>query len=366
MRVHKLIILTVTIVLLVPFVSFGCRSTDTAELEERIEELERQLVEKAIKEEIEKQKPEESVEETPEEVSIEEEVEEESGEVTKEEEIKEKKEEIIYEIAFESDYEGPTLIYSCKPDGSDFKKVHEKSVFEVHPCWNSDHTQIAFSSLEDSNLYIYDLTNNQISIIINTEGLDYSPNFSPDGKSVVFVGSVIISHDDADWEIFTVNIDGTNLKQLTNKNGSYSLPHYSPDGAIIIFSNNMTGYTKLYTMDAEGNNIVQISDNSDWEDLDGTFSPDGKKVVFQSDRSGNDDIWVMPVDNPAAAINLTNNPATDISPDWSPDGSTIVFASDRDKTGGSSFDIFTMDSIGGHQNNITPDLKYSDEGRPSW
>ena len=77
MRVHKLIILTVTIVLLVPFVSFGCRSTDTAELEERIEELERQLVEKAIKEEIEKQKPEESVEETPEEVSIEEEVEEE-------------------------------------------------------------------------------------------------------------------------------------------------------------------------------------------------------------------------------------------------------------------------------------------------
>lgn len=366
MKAHKLIILTVTIVLLVPFVAFGCRSTTTAKLEERIEELERQLVEQALKEETEKQKPERSVEETPEEVSIEEEVVEESGEATAEEEIKEKKEEIIYEIAFESNDGGSTLIYSCKPDGSDLKRVHEYSIFEVDPCWNSDHTQIAFSSWEDNNLYIYDLTNDQISIIIDTEGLDYSPNFSPDSKSVVFVGSIIISHDDADWEIFTVNIDGTNLKQLTNKNSSYSWPHYSPDGTIIIFSNNMNGYTKLYTMDTEGNNIVQISDNSDWEDLDGTFSPDGKKVVFQSDRSGNDDIWIMPVGNPAAAINLTNNPATDISPDWSPDGNMIVFASNRDKTGGSSFDIFTMDTNGEHQNNITPDLKYSDEGRPSW
>jgi TolB protein len=196
--------------------------------------------------------------------------------------------------------------------------------------------------------------------------LDYSPNFSPDGKSVVFTGSIMMPNENADWGIFTVNIDGTNLKQLTNKNSSYSWPHYSTDAATIIFSNNTNGHTKLYTMDTDGNNTVQITGDGEWWDWDGTFSPDGKEIVFVSDRSGNDDIWVMPVSNPSAAINLTNNPAIDISPDWSPDGSMIVFASDRDKTGGSSFDIFTMDSDGGHHKNITPDLKYSDEGKPSW
>jgi len=313
----------------------GCKLFKRAESKERIEEPEKQLVEQALKEEA---KP-----------------------------VEEKKEEIIYEIAFESNNEGPTLIFSCKPDGSDLKRVHEYGVFEVDPCWNSDHTQIVFSSMEDNNLYIYDLENDQISIIIDTEGLDYSPNFSPDGKSVVFVGSIITSQDDADWEIFTVNIDGTILKQLTNKNSLYySWPHYSNDGDNIIFSNNINGYTKLYTMDTDGKNIVEITEGGEWQDWDGTYSPDGKNIVFVSDRSGNDDIWVMPVNNPSAAINLTNNPAIDISPEWSPDGSMIVFASDRNKTGGSSFDIFTMDSDGGHQKNITPDLKYSDEGKPSW
>ena len=55
---NKLILITIIIILLVSFLAFGCRSADTAELEERIEELERQLVEQALREEIDKHKTE--------------------------------------------------------------------------------------------------------------------------------------------------------------------------------------------------------------------------------------------------------------------------------------------------------------------
>jgi hypothetical protein len=168
MKVHKLVILIITVFLLVTFTASGCKLSDRAELEERIEELERQLVEQALKEEIDKQKAEGSAEETSKDVPIEEELEEEYEKVKAEELIKKKREEILYDIAFESYDGGRTLIYSCKPDGSNLKRVHEYGVFEVDPCWNSDHTQIIFSSLEDNNLYIYNLKNDYISIIIDT------------------------------------------------------------------------------------------------------------------------------------------------------------------------------------------------------
>jgi hypothetical protein len=77
MKVHKLVILIITVFLLVTFTASGCKLSDRAELEERIEELERQLVEQALKEEIDKQKAEGSAEETSKDVPIEGELEEE-------------------------------------------------------------------------------------------------------------------------------------------------------------------------------------------------------------------------------------------------------------------------------------------------
>jgi len=360
MRANKLILITVIIILLVSFLAFGCRFARTTELEDRIEELERKIAKEALEEE--KDEPKVEVKEIPEA---------EEGVVEEEEE---EEEEIIYEIAFQSGYDGPFSIYSCKPDGSDIKRINERGVFEFDPCWNMEHTQIVFSSYmdgdDDLNLYIYDLTNNEVSKLTDKEGQDYSPNFSPDGKSVVFSGGIIEANDETEgelrgWEIFAVNSDGSNLKQLTDKHGFNTYPHYSPDGKTIIFTSNISGYMKLYTMDIEGNNIVQLSASGDWEDWDGTFSPDGNKAVFASDRSGNSDIWVMPVDNPDEAINLTNDPAMDMSPDWSPDGKMIVFASDRDAEE-NIFDIFTMKADGGNQINITPDLTDSNQNGPSW
>ena len=306
-------------------------------------------VEETVDEEIEAEEAEEEEEE--EEEVVEEEVEEE--------------EEILYEIAFSSNHESPFSIYSCMPDGSDRKKVYDSGFDEYWPCWNSEHTKIVFSSNMDGDdvfdLFTYDIATGEISRLTDREGDDFFTNYGPD-KSVVFAGAVG-PPEEGNFEIFTV---GSPIKQLTDDPAWDALPHYSPDGKTIIFTSDRSGYGKLYTMDIEGNNLVQITNSGEWWDLDGSYSPDGKKIVFASNRSGNNEIWVMPVDNPEAAINLTNNHALDDHPDWSPDGSKIAFISNRDETDEKMYDIFIMDANGENQTNITPDLKGSFQRPPGW
>lgn len=317
-----------------------------------------EVIEEEIREEETKEKVEEIPEEAPEEEEPEEEVEE------PEEEIVIEEEEIIYEIVFSSDHDGtPYSIYSCMPDGSDFKRIYSDGFRDANLCWNKDHSQLVTASTidgdDDNDLFIIDLANGDISRLTDREGQDLEPNISPDGNLVVFAGTV----GSDNTEIFTV---GISIKQLTNDPYWNSYPHYSPDGKTVIFSSDRSGYSKLYTMDTEGNNIIQLTNSGEWHDWDGSFSPDGKKIVFVSDRSGNDEIWVMPLDNPEAAINLTNNPDVDMYPDYSPDGDMIVFESDRDEAVEYMHDIFVMDADGDNQTNITPDLKGSYQVGPSW
>lgn len=345
----------------------------------------------------------------PTEEAMEEEAEEEEEEVAEEEteEEAEEEEEDIYEIAFDSDHGSPYSIYSCKPDGSDLKKVYDSGFDDIEPCWNSEHTKISFSSNmdgdEDNDIFVIDLINSEISGLTDREGYDFNPNYGPD--RIVALAGAVGKPEEGNSEILPVaiaperitdkpgcdlnsnfSIDGalafagyvvtlasfeihssrSPIKQLTDDPAWDGYPHYSPDGKTIIFSSDRSGYSKLYTMDIEGNNIIQLTNSGEWQDWDGSFSADGKKIFFVSDRSGNLDIWVMSVDNPYEAINLTNNPADDWDPDCSPNGDKVVFASNRDETDKDMSDIFVMDANGENQTNITPDLKDSYQGAPSW
>jgi TolB protein len=94
-----------------------------------------------------------------------------------------------------------------------------------------------------------------------------TPNWSPDGKSLVFAG-----HDKDHFDVFIINIDGTGLKRLTDAtktNGRAAdnrSPSFSPDGRQVLFTSNRTGQTQLYIIDTEGNNERRITyDKFEWE-----------------------------------------------------------------------------------------------------
>lgn len=275
-----------------------------------------------------------------------------------------KSEEIVYEVTLFSNHSSPFSVFTCMSDGSNIEKIYECGSDVYYPCWNSEHTKIIFSSAidsEESDIFIYDFSEEELSKLVEKEGSDTFPVFSPDGKSVAFSGTVAGTEDK---DIFTVNLDGSSLKNLTSDEAFDSYPHYSPDGNTIIFSSKRDGEIALFTMDLDGNNIKRLS-GDEGGDLHGSYSPDGSSILFTSRRSGNEDIWVMNADG-TEAKQLTDNENLDMYPSYSQDGRMIAFESDRDDVPLMLFDIFVMTSEGEDVTNLTPDLKQSHQGGPTW
>ena len=128
---------------------------------------------------------------------------------------------------------------------------------------------------------------------------------------------VFSSNRDGNWEIYVMDDDGDNQRNLTNNPGDDKDPSWSPNGKRIAFSSARNGELHdIYVMDADGGNLLNITNHPD-SDWNPSWSPDGKRIAFVSNRTKdlNPDIYVMDADggNPQ---NLTNNPHSDITPAW--------------------------------------------------
>ena len=135
--------------------------------------------------------------------------------------------------------------------------------------------------------------------------------------------------------------------------------------AQIAFMSKRDGNPEIYVMDADGGNQRNLTNhrNDDWWP---SWSPDGKRIVFVSERDGNREIYVMDADggNPQ---NLTNDPNEDWYPSWSPDGERIVFMSRRDGhviDRAPTYEIYVMDADGGNPQNLTNNPR--DDFSPTW
>lgn len=192
---------------------------------------------------------------------------------------------------------------------------------------------------------------------------DFDPAWSPDGTKIAFV-----SNRESNFEIFTMNADGSNVQQLTNDGVQNGQPKWSPDGTKIAFTrgggcvillnpalksrmvpaddNPCVPY--IYVMNADGSNKTKISqgENEAWP----VWSPDGTKLAFATvnymSADGNE-IYVMNA-NGTNRTRLTNDSFIDFPTSWSPDGNTIAFTSNRDtpQTGIFRFQLYTMNANG--------------------
>lgn len=192
-------------------------------------------------------------------------------------------------------------------------------------------------------------------------------------------------------EIFSVNPDGTDLRQLTSNAFWDTDPSWSPDAGKVAFSSNRDGDDDIWVIDATEGDPINRTNLGDGRDVQPEWSRDGNKIVFVRNgyihsvpagggtiiqlargtapawspveakiafvRGG--DIWTMKGDGSGAALLVPDGDAD--APDWSPDGSRIAFESTNTAEGDSRIKVFDLGT-----GVVTALPGAGDDFHPSW
>ena len=210
------------------------------------------------------------------------------------------------------------------------------------------------------DIFVADTKGNQLKQLTFEKGYDAEPTVSPKGDKIVFT-----STRTGDLELFTMNIDGSNVTQITHELGYDGGAFFSPDGSQIIFRSSrpkteadikaykdllaidlvQPTHMELYICNVDGSNLRKITDlgSANWAPF---FHPSGKKILFSSNhkskRSFN--LFMINVDG-TGLEQITFDKVFDAFPMFSPNGKKLVFSSNRNNNGTHDTNLFIADWV---------------------
>ena len=195
-------------------------------------------------------------------------------------------------------------IYMADLDGNIVKQLTNSPGYDAEAVVSPDGKKIAFTSIRsgDLELWTMDIDGTNLKQITFGLGYDGGSFFSHDSKKLVFRSSrpkteaeiadyrALLKENvvaPTEMEIYTCNVDGSDIKQITHLGKANWAPFFHPSDKKIIFSSNhhsTHGYDfQLYMIDIDGTNLKQITWESEFNAFP-MFSPDGKKLVWSSNR----------------------------------------------------------------------------------
>lgn len=150
------------------------------------------------------------------------------------------------------------------------------------------------------------------------------PAWDPTGSRVVFEGLSAAGFSD----LYTFDFETQQRAALTQDRFRDEDPDWSPDGRTVVFASDRTsfgrdGHTNLFLIDAESRELRYLT-YGDWNDQDPRWSYDGSRIAFSSDRSGGYDLYE--VDQEGSGRRLTTMTGGAFDPEWLPDDRALVFA----------------------------------------
>ncbi|MBI2795441.1 MAG: PD40 domain-containing protein [Gemmatimonadetes bacterium] len=202
----------------------------------------------------------------------------------------------------------PFDIYTVGRDGKGLKRLTNYGVYTAEGILSPDGKRIVFTSLKDGDLDIYTMNvdGSNVKRLTTTPGYDGGPWWSPDGKQIVYrawhyePGDTALATYKAlldqrlvrpnKMELWVMNADGSNQRQVTRLGGANFGPSWAPGGRQIIFASNhrnpRSGNFDLYLVNLDGTGLEQVTTNKDFDGFP-MFSPDGTRIVWASNRHDN-------------------------------------------------------------------------------
>jgi Tol biopolymer transport system component len=246
---------------------------------------------------------------------------------------------IIGKIAFVSDRDGNSEIYTMDTDGGGQTRLTEDAGEDFLPAWSPDGQRIAFVSTRDGNseIYVMNADGSGQTRLTNSTAGDLAPAWSRDGSQIGFV-----TNRDGNDEIYLMNADGSNQTNLTNHPADDASFSFSPDGRLIAFSSKREdSQYEIYTMGSMGSigSTPTRLTTSEGDDVNPSWS--SQRIAFQSNRDDTDELYSMSATG-QNQIRLTNNADLDIDPSQPTDGTRISFSTSRDD----NLEIYLMNGDG--------------------
>ena len=211
----------------------------------------------------------------------------------------------------------------------------------------------------DFDIFVADLQGKVVAQLTDAPGYDAEATVSPDGQKIVFT-----STRSGDLELYTMNIDGSDVKQVTTGLGYDGGAFFSPDSKQLVFrASRPTGekaetYKDLLTKDlvrpsdmeifvceVDGSNLRQVTQlgGANWAPY---FHPDGERILFSSNHhvEGGRQFNIFSINTDGTDLQqITYDEQFDAFPMFSPDGTKLAFSSNRNNGGGRSTNVFVAD-----------------------
>lgn len=212
------------------------------------------------------------------------------------------------------------------------------------------------------DIFVSDLKGNITKQLTSSPGYDAEATISPKGDKIVFT-----SDRSGDLELWTMNIDGTNQKQITFGLGYDGGAFFSPDGKKLVFrasrpqtdaevkeykdflKQNLVAPTnmEIYTCNVDGSDLKQITHlgKANWAPY---FLPSGNKIIFssnhQSEKGYDFQLFVINTDG-TGITQITSESKFNAFPMFSPNGKKLIFSSNRNNGGTRDTNLFIADWV---------------------
>jgi TolB protein len=196
-------------------------------------------------------------------------------------------------------------------------------------------------------IYVMNFDGTEVKQVTRHRSIAFAPAWSPDGSKIAY--SLFARHRNnvKNIDLYEIDFKTESYKMLSNRKGINSGAAYSPDGSRIALTMSFLGNPEIFSLDPSNGTVSRLT-NSFGFDVDPAWSPDGKQMAFVSSRTGIPMVFSMGVDG-GKVQRLTYAGRYNATPSWSPMNNKVAFAGWID----GRFDVFMMNPDGSHIERLT-------------